>query len=199
MIASLRGRLAALEPQRVVVDVGGVGYGVLVPLSTSFELERRGLGADVELQIHTHVREDALELFGFRTTDEKGLFEKLIAVSGIGPRLALGVLSGMEPAGLVAALAKGDVAALVRIPGVGKKTAERLVLELRDKALELAPADGDATPATGESAEELVAALLQLGYRPKEAKRAADALDEAQRDAPLSERLRLALRSLAKA
>ncbi len=131
MIAYLRGTLLEKHPNTAVVEVGGVGYEVNIPVSTFSALP--DAGQTVELRIHTHVREDALSLFGFHSVDEKILFEKLIGVSGIGPKLAITVLSGLNTADLVAAIRQGQVNHLVRIPGVGKKTAERIVLELRDK------------------------------------------------------------------
>ena len=130
MIGRLRGQLIDKQPQGITIDVGGVGYRVQVPLSTYYRVGE--IDSAVDLRIHTHVREDALTLFGFATTAEHELFERLIAVSGVGPRLATNILSGIDAAELVAALASGDVARLTRIPGVGKKTAERLVLELRE-------------------------------------------------------------------
>ena len=131
MIAHLRGSLLEKQPNRIIVDVGGVGYDVSVPLSTFYGLGEAG--ATVALRIHTHVREDALALFGFATRLEQELFERLIGVSGIGPKLALAVLSGIEPPDLIRAIERGDVARLTAIPGVGKKTAERIVLELKDR------------------------------------------------------------------
>ena len=131
MIAFLRGKLLEKHPNQVIVETGGVGYDVVIPISTFSALP--DAGSEVKLRIHTHVREDALSLFGFLTTDEKTIFEKLISVSGIGPTLAIKVLSGMATSDLTAAIRNGHVEQLVRIPGVGKKTAERMVLELRDK------------------------------------------------------------------
>ena len=131
MIARLQGSLLEKQPNRVVVDVGGVGYEVHVPLSTFYGLG--GLASEVTLRVYTHVREEALSLFGFSTALEKEIFEQLIGVSGIGPRLALAVLSGMEPPELVRAVRQQDVARLTGIPGVGKKTAERIGLELKDR------------------------------------------------------------------
>src|SRR4029079_17945240 len=131
VIAHLRGRITEKQPNRIVVDVNGVGYDVFVPLSTFYGLGDPGSG--VALRIHTHVREDALALYGFATPLEQDLFERLIGVSGIGPRLALAVLSGMEPAELMRAIERSDVARLTSIPGVGKKTSERIVLELKDR------------------------------------------------------------------
>ena len=131
MIAALRGALADKQPGRILVDVGGVGYDVQIPLSTYYAVGDRG--AQVALRIHTHVREDTLALFGFATRLELDLFERLIGISGVGPRLALAVLSGIEPLALVQAIRTADVARLTGIPGVGRKTAERIVLELKDK------------------------------------------------------------------
>ena len=128
MIAFLRGRIQDKQPNRIVVDVNGVGYDVAVPLSTFYGLGEPG--SEISLRVHTHVREDALALYGFATALEQDLFERLISISGIGPKLALAVLSGIEPADLVRAVERADVARLTAIPGVGKKTSERIVLEL---------------------------------------------------------------------
>src|SRR6266545_5019975 len=137
MIAHLRGRLLSLTPEHAVLDVQGVGYALALPLPTYYELQKLPQGAEVSLHVHTHVREDALALYGFWSERERQLFERLLTVSGVGPRLARAILSGLPPEDLLRALAAGDVARLTRIPGVGKKTAERLVLELREKAAEL--------------------------------------------------------------
>jgi len=197
VIGHLRGRLARSTPERVLLDVGGVGYQLHVSLTTFSELDRVGIGAEVALHVHTHVREDQLALYGFATEREKELFERLIAVSGIGPRLAQVVLSGMAPDDLVAALAAGDVARLTRIPGVGKKTAERMVVELRDPLQALARETG-ARPPAPTSDEDLVAALVHLGYKQSQAERAvADARREAA-DAGFHELLPLALRRLSR-
>jgi holliday junction DNA helicase RuvA len=166
VIARLSGRLVEKQATRLVVDVQGVGYDVQVPLSTFYHLPEPG--ADVTLRIHTHVREDALLLFGFSTALEQQLFERLIAISGIGPKLALAVLSGIDPADLVRAVQGGDVGRLTLIPGVGKKTAERIGLELKDRLPQQLAADlgaGTGAPA-GEAAlgADLVSALLNLGY-----------------------------------
>src|SRR3954452_19174651 len=139
MIAHLRGRLLEKHPNRVIVDVQGVGYEAQVPLSTFYDLVEPG--AEVSLRIHTHVREDALSLYGFATLLELQLFERLISVSGIGPKLALAVLSGIEPNELIAAIKQSDIARLTGIPGIGKKTAERIGLELKDKLAAFVPAD----------------------------------------------------------
>src|ERR1035438_2642088 len=131
MIALLRGVLVEKHPNQALVETGGVGYDVTIPVSTYTHLPEPG--AEVRLRIHTHVREDALALYGFLTLDEKALFEKLIGVSGIGPTAAVKILSGLNAPELIHAIQRGEVEKLVRIPGVGKKTAERMVLELRDK------------------------------------------------------------------
>ncbi len=169
----MRGRLLRKEPQEAVVEVGGVGYRVAVPLSTFYRLCEPG--EEVTLLTHTHVREDTLALFGFLTAAEQALFERLIAVSGVGPKLALAILSGIEAPELVAALRASDVARLTRIPGVGKKTAERLVLELKDKVQGLAAAEEAAPPGPASSAkEDVVSALVHLGYSRPEAERGVD-------------------------
>jgi Holliday junction DNA helicase RuvA len=174
VIAQVHGRLLRKGPQEAVVDVGGVGYRVTIPLSTFYRIGEPG--EDVTLLTHTHVREDALALFGFLTAAEQALFERLIEVSGVGPKLAVSILSGIEAPELVAALRASDVVRLTRIPGVGKKTAERLVLELKDKVQGLAAAEepAPAAPAGGGTKDDLVSALLHLGYSRPEAERGAD-------------------------
>jgi Holliday junction DNA helicase RuvA len=162
MIALLRGTLVEKHPNQAILDVGGVGYDVTVPISTFSRLP--DIGTEARLRIHTHVREDMLSLYGFLTADEKNLFEKLIGVSNIGPGLAIKVLSGMEAGDLLTAIRRGEIEKLVRIPGVGKKTAERIVLELRDKLP--APAGEDQTPAPPPPSaldEDVLSALLNLG------------------------------------
>jgi Holliday junction DNA helicase RuvA len=164
MIAYLRGTVLEKHPNQVIVDAGGVGYDVTVPISTYSALPAEG--AEVRLRIHTHVREDALSLFGFLTSEEKLLFERLIDVSGIGPKLAVTVLSGLATPDLVSAIRQGQVEMLVRIPGVGKKTAERMVLELRDKLDMLGPVPAvAAAPVSSFSAleQDVVSALINLG------------------------------------
>ena len=152
MIAFLRGAVLEKHPNQVIVDVGGVGYDLTIPVSTFTALPETG--GEVRLRVHTHVREDQLALFGFWSARERELFERLIAVSGIGPRLAQVVLSGMAADDLIAALAAGDLARLTRIPGVGKKTAERMIVELRDKLQELAREV--APPATAAASDDEV-------------------------------------------
>lgn len=171
MIAYLRGTVRFKRPSRVVLDVGGVGYDVTIPVSTFYSLEDEG--RETALHIHTHVREDALALYGFKTEREKTLFERLINVSGVGPKLAVTILSGLELDELIAALRKGDLVALTHMPGVGRKTAERLVLELREKLDELA---APGSPAAAQPAKpaaagdfsaiehDVLSALVNLGY-----------------------------------
>lgn len=177
MIAQLRGRLLAKEPHRVVVDVGGVGYQVFVPLSTFYRLPE--VSGEVSLFTHTHVREDALQLFGFASRDEQTLFELLQGVSGIGPRLATNILSGISVEELVPALTGGDVARLRAVPGVGKKLAERLLVELREKvaaALALSGAAAPPAPAGSDPLlEDVISALVNLGCNRKDAAKAAEA------------------------
>jgi Holliday junction DNA helicase RuvA len=166
MIAHLRGTLLEKHPNVLIVDVGGVGYEVTIPVSAFSSLPEKG--QTVQLHIHTHVREDALVLFGFMSVTDKALFEKLISVSGIGPKLAITTLSGLTADDLVAAIRSGAVDQLVRIPGVGKKTAERMILELRDK-LELAGVAGRGTgaalpkPSLSSIDEDVISALMNFG------------------------------------
>jgi holliday junction DNA helicase RuvA len=196
MIGFLKGRLRQSTPTALILDVGGVGYRVQVPMSTFYEIERSG-ATDLELHIHTHVREDAIELYGFWTAREKILFEKLIAVSGIGPKLARVILSGMAPNDLIAALSGGDTARLATIPGIGKKTAERMVVELRDRVQELA-VDLPERPAAVNDDDDLVTALVNLGYRENAARRAVAETRDALPDAAMHELLRQALQRLSK-
>lgn len=162
MIALLRGVLLEKHPNQVIVETGGVGYDVTIPVSTFTHLPNPG--AEVRLRIHTHVREDALALYGFLTEDEKGLFEKLIVVSGIGPTLAVKILSGMTAPELVHGIRHGEVERLVRIPGVGKKTAERMVLELRDKLPPVTSEEPEVAAAALSSIDQdVLSALLNLG------------------------------------
>jgi Holliday junction DNA helicase RuvA len=163
MIAHLRGTLLEKHPNQVIVEAGGVGYDVLIPVSTFSALP--DAGSEVRLRIHTHVREDALALFGFFTAEEKSIFEKLISVSGIGPSLAVKVLSGMGTADLIPAIRNGSVEQLVRIPGVGRKTAERMVLELKDKLEGIGATAPSARPVSALSTldQDVLSALLNLG------------------------------------
>lgn len=175
MIAHLRGTLLEKHPNQVVVDTGGVGYDVTIPVSTYSSLPDSG--AAVSLRIYTHVREDAIALFGFGTADEKTLFERLISVSGVGPKLAITVLSGLAAADLIQAIRGGQVERLVRIPGIGKKTAERLVLELRDKLEGLGGGKVAATPMPAQAAlsaveQDVLSALMNLGAQRPQAETA---------------------------
>jgi Holliday junction DNA helicase RuvA len=197
MIGYLKGRLLKSSPERVIVDVGGVGYDVHIPLSTYYEIERSGSPEAVGLFVYTQVRDDAIELFGFWTEREKQLFEQLISVGGIGPRLARVALSGMAADDLIVALAAGDIARLSTIPGIGKKTAERMVVELRDRVRELAaelPAESGA-PAS----DDLLEALVNLGYKPRQAERAIAAARRDRPDAAFHELLRDSLSRLSRA
>jgi len=198
MIGYLKGIVLQCNPERVLLDVRGVGYGVSIPLSTFYELEKVGDGESVGLFIHTHVREDAIELFGFWNEKEKLLFEKLIMVSGIGPKLARVILSGMPSEQLLAALATGDTVRLATIPGIGKKTAERMVVDLKDKAQALA-AELDQPVLVDETTSDLVQALVSLGYKESLAQRAVASAREETPDAPFHELLRLSLRRLSRA
>lgn len=198
MIAFLRGRVVDKQPNRVVVDVQGVGYEVHVPLSTYYEIDEEG--SDVALRIYTHVREDALQLYGFLSDLERQLFERLIAISGIGPRLAITALSGMEPRELIAAVQRGDVARLTGIPGVGKKTAERIVLELKDRLPQIAmPAPADTAVVAdgpGQLRADLLSALQNLGYHRPQAEKALDSTLPALTDPTFEQALRSVLREL---
>jgi holliday junction DNA helicase RuvA len=207
MIAFLRGRVLDKQPNRLIVDVGGVGYDVAVPLSTFYVVGEPG--ADVTLRVHTHVREDQLALFGFSTALELITFERLITISGIGPKLALAVLSGIEPRDLIAAIQRGDVPKLTRIPGVGKKTAERIVIELRDrlpKGIEVTAQEVVAVPASNALREDLVSALENLGYHRQAVEKVLDkaltpsSLDpEAAPPPRFEDALRTALKELSRA
>lgn len=196
MIAFLTGRLLDKKPNRVVVDVGGVGYDVSVPLSTFYTLGDPGV--TVSLRIHTHVREDTLALFGFATPLELTLFERLIGVSGIGPRVALSVLSGIEPAELVRAVRAQDTARLTAIPGVGKKTAERIGLELKDRLPPALVAEPGAPAAAdgGGLRDDLLSALVNLGYPRAAAEKAIDRVVQGHDEASFEESLRAVLRTL---
>ncbi|MEA2563679.1 MAG: holliday junction helicase RuvA [Acidobacteriota bacterium] len=201
MIGYLQGSLLKATPERLLLDVQGVGYEVHVPLSTWYEIEKRGgAGAGkVALFIHTQVREDEIALFGFWTEREKALFEKLIAVGGIGPRLARVILSGMAPDDLLGAIASGDLARLSTIPGIGKKTAERMVLELKDKMRELAAELPERTSATPPAGQDVVSALVNLGYKAAQAERAVADAHREKPDAAFHDLLRASLHRLSRA
>ncbi len=190
MIAQLRGILLEKHPQQAIVECGGVGYDVAIPVSTYTALP--DLGHEVKLRIHTHVREDAIQLFGFASASELDLFGRLISVSGIGPKLANTVLSGVQAEDLKAAIRSGDVQRLTRVPGIGKKTAERLLLELKGKlGPDLAAAVGinRAVPV----ASDVLQALIALGYSEKEA---AAAIKKLPDGLPVSDAIRQALKLL---
>jgi|ERR1700733_3931086 len=196
MIAHLRGRLLAKHPNQAVVETGGVGYDVTISIPTFSDLP--GLGSEVALHIHTHVREDQIALYGFLRPAEKQLFEKLITVSGIGPKLAITILSGMPADEMVGAIRGNDIARLTRIPGIGKKTAERMVLELRDK---LPPAGGAEAPSTqvmNAMEEDVLSALVNLGYQRAAAERALASVAKNGNDGSFEIMFRNALAALAK-
>jgi Holliday junction DNA helicase RuvA len=199
LIAHLRGRLLEKQPNRIVVDVNGVGYDVFVPLSTFYGLGEPG--TDIALRIHTHVREDLFVLYGFATPLEQEIFERLIGISGIGPKLALSVLSGIESAELIHAIERSDVARLTAIPGVGKKTSERIVLELKDRLPRThvgAAASGGGAPESPVLRDDVLSALVNLGYHRPLAEKAVDAAIAAVPDGGFERMLKQALRELAK-
>jgi holliday junction DNA helicase RuvA len=173
MIAHLRGKLLAKHPNQAIVETAGVGYDVTISVPTFSDLP--AVGGEIAMHIHTHVREDAIALYGFLRSAEKMLFEKLITVSGIGPKLAITILSGMPADEMVGAIRGNDVARLTRIPGIGKKTAERMVLELRDKLPETAAAKIAATPPVSATEEDVLSALVNLGYQRATAEKALEA------------------------
>ncbi|HTC88046.1 MAG TPA: Holliday junction branch migration protein RuvA [Bryobacteraceae bacterium] len=197
MIAFLRGKLLEKHPNQVIVDTAGVGYDVVIPISTFSSLP--DTGAEIALRIHTHVREDALSLFGFLTAEEKALFEKLISVSGIGPTLAIKVLSGIATRSLIEAIRGGQVEQLVRIPGVGKKTAERMVLELKDKLDNLGGGAGPAgvsvrsEPSLSVIEQDVMSALLNLGCNRAAAESAVRKAKAAEPDSAFEPMFRKAL------
>jgi len=196
MIAHLRGRLLAKHPNQAIVEAGGVGYDVTISVPTYAELSQ--VGTEVALHIYTHVREDTLALYGFGRPEEKRLFEKLLTVSGIGPKLAITILSGMAADEMVAAIRGNDVARLTRIPGVGKKTAERMVLELRDK---LPPQGADAVaaiPSLSAVEEDVLSALMNLGYQRPAAEKAVTTFARNGKGGSFEEMFRGALGALSK-
>jgi Holliday junction DNA helicase RuvA len=198
VIAHLRGRLFDKQPNRIVIDVNGVGYDVSVPLSTFYGLGDEG--HEIALRIHTHVREDALSLYGFATTLELTVFERLIGISGIGPKLALAVLSGIETPELVRAIERGDVARLTAIPGVGKKTSERIIVELKDRLPRLRPESAVASGAPAPSAlrDDVLSALVNLGYHRPLSEKAVDVAVKATPEGGFEQTLKQALRELAR-
>jgi len=205
MIAHLSGTLLSKQATTVIVDVSGVGYEVMIPLSTFYELDE--IGSKVQLRIYTHVREDALQLYGFKTTRERELFMRLISVSGIGPALGIKLLSGMSADEMIASIRTDNLARLTLIPGVGRKTAERLVVELRDKIAALSSPEleeefgmavGSQAPTEGAVRSDALSALVNLGYQRSAAEKAiAAALGEGG-DTSVESILRRTLRRLAK-
>ncbi|HXG47293.1 MAG TPA: Holliday junction branch migration protein RuvA [Methylomirabilota bacterium] len=202
MIAHLRGKLLAKKANKALIEVGGVGYDVTIPVSTFYELG--GIGSDVSLHVYTHVREDALALYGFRTEREKVLFERFLTVSGVGPKMAIAILSGLELNDLIPALRSGNLALLTHIPGVGRKTAERLVLELREKLQDLAEPAAEAAPKPPPAGEltgveaDVLSALLNLGYTRAAAEAAVREARKEQPHGDLEALLRASLRLLAR-
>ncbi len=203
MIAHLSGILLSKQPNIVIVDVGGVGYEVTIPLSTFYDLGEEG--SAVALRIYTHVREDALQLFGFRTEREKKLFLQLTSVSGIGPKLAITILSGMSAEELIPAIRGNDLARLVNIPGVGKKTAERLVVELKDKVSALSSPELEeqfriaaGTGSKTNIADDILSALINLGFQKAAAEKAVNATMQENPDANFSQLTKLSMRKLAR-
>jgi holliday junction DNA helicase RuvA len=197
VIAHLRGRVLRKTPQEVVIDVGGVGYRVAIPVSTFYRVGEEG--DELSLRIHTQVREDTLALFGFLTGAEQDVFERLISVAGVGPKLAVGILSGIEVTDFVTALRSNDLARLTRIPGVGKKTAERLVLELKDKLPAILSAEpaAEAPVADASPRDDLLSALGNLGYSRPEVERAVDRALAADGNGRFEDLLRRALQIVA--
>jgi len=193
MIAHLRGKLIARHPNQAVVETAGVGYDVTISVPTFSGLPP--LGSEVALHIHTHVREDQLALYGFLRPEEKQLFEKLLTVSGIGPKLAITILSGMPAEDMVNAIRGSDVARLTKIPGIGRKTAERMVLELRDKLPVAGEAVAAALPTLSATQEDVLSALMNLGYQRPAAEKA---LSSAQKGSSFDAMFRDALAAMTK-
>ena len=196
MIGYLRGKRLRLTAEKLLLDVGGVGYELHIPLSTWAEIDRAG-GEPIGLHVYTHVSENALELYGFWDEGERRLFERLIGVSGIGPKLARVVLSGMAPADLIGAIATGNTTQLTSIPGVGKKTAERMVVDLKDRIAELGAAPEAIASAGGD--DDVTAALVNLGYREKEAQQAVAKARTDNPEGEFEELIRASLRLLSRA
>jgi Holliday junction DNA helicase RuvA len=200
MIARIKGILIYKSVSHVIVDAHGIGYRIFVPLTTFYELPETG--QSVSLNIYTHVKEDALHLFGFHTLEDQGIFQMLISVSGIGPRLALNILSGIPAREFIRAVTQGNLSRLVAIPGVGKKTAERMVLELKDKFLKMDPGGIVAESSTGRERDEAMkedalSALVNLGYKSATANKVIDkVVAESSGDLSLDILLKEALKSL---
>lgn len=196
MIAYVEGVISEKTPTRIIVEVNGIGYELLIPVSTFEKLPE--IGRKEKLLTYQHVREDVLQLFGFLTPQEKTMFMKLISVTGVGPKLALGILSGCHVENLKNYIANGEVATLTRLPGLGKKTAERLVLELRDKLEASEPQKGQphvATAGVGRKLQEAVLALVSLGYTNSSAEKAISQIMAKEPDLPIDELIRRALQS----
>jgi Holliday junction DNA helicase RuvA len=200
MIAMLTGTIAHKSPEYIILDVQGVGYRVQIPFSTYYELPDEG--RQISLYIYTSVKEDAIQLYGFRTMEEKRFFQLLISVSGVGPKLAKDILSNIQPAGLADALLRGDLARLSSIPGIGRKTAERLVLELKDKVQKIAPSlpapEGMTAAADSRAvADDVASALVNLGYKEAVVKKVLEGMEVAP-DAAMETVLKQALKLLMK-
>jgi holliday junction DNA helicase RuvA len=196
MIAHLRGKLLAKHPNQAIVETSGVGYDVTISIPTYSDLP--GVGGEVGLHIHTHVREDTIALYGFLRPSEKALFEKLITVSGIGPKLAITILSGMAADEMVSAIRGNDIARLTRIPGIGKKTAERMVLELRDKLTVEKAGEITAAPTMSPIEEDVLSALINLGYQRVAAEKAMAVVLKNGKTGPFDALFREALAVLSK-
>jgi holliday junction DNA helicase RuvA len=206
MIAHLNGRLLAKEATSVIVDVAGVGYEVSIPFSTFYEVG--DVGAPVELRIYTHVKEDALQLYGFKTLLERQLFINLLSVSGVGPKIAIALLSGMTADELVSSIKNNNLARLTAVPGVGRKTAERLVVDLREKMTALAAANVEeetgtrsetaSVPADGDVRSQALSGLLNLGYQRSAAEKAIDSVLNEDGEITVESVLRRGLRKLAR-
>lgn len=205
MIAYLSGKILEKEANTVIIDVGGIGYEATIPLSTFYELGETG--EDVSLRIFTYVREDTLQLFGFKTLQERELFLKLITVSGIGPKAGISMLSGMNSDEIIAAIRTDNLARLTSIPGIGKKTAERLVIELRDKVASLASisspgsnisTDGQIPVSTNEIYDDAISALVNLGYQRNAAEKAVNKAVQEGTEMSVQKLLRRSLQLLAK-
>lgn len=199
MIALLTGKIAHKSPEYIILDVNGVGYRVQIPFSTYYELP--DTGAQISLTIYTHVKEDAISLYGFRTPAEKNFFQLLISVSGIGPKMGKDILSNIQVNELAAAITRGDLARLSAVPGIGKKTAERMVLELRDKVLKLditaPPRDGEGVAPAAGIEEDVASALVNLGYKEAVVKKTLSEL-RIPPEASMEEALKQALKALMK-
>jgi Holliday junction DNA helicase RuvA len=203
LIAQLSGKLASKQPNTIIIDIGGVGYEVTIPLSTFYELGEAG--SDITLTIHTYFREDLIQLFGFWTSREKELFLRLTSVSGIGPKLAITMLSGMAASELIQAIRNNDVLRLTAIPGVGRKTAERVVVELRDKIAALALTSEEepvgsraASAGEGDIRDDTISALIALGYQRAQAERAVSAALGEEGERNIEAVLKRALRRLSR-